>query len=250
MNNSSIRNFALAGVAAVSAVGILGATLAQAADPSPSATPAAATQQATPTSPQPQGNTDYITSLAGNLGIDAATLEAAITKTNLDAINAQEAAGTITADQAAQMRQHVQDDAAAGRYMLGTGGRPGGKDGHGGPGFRGEDASALASFLGMTTDELRTAQETSSLATIAAAHGKSRDELKAFLTDAAKTQLAQAVTDGKLTQAEADAKLSELTTNFDARIDAVGHGPAGRPGRGSGGTPAAPGSSTTPTTTN
>ena len=78
------------------------------------------------------------------------------------------------------------------------------------------------------------------LATVAQAHGKSRDELKAFLTDDAKTHLAQEVTEGDITQAQADARLADLTANLDARIDATmpafggrghdGMGPMGGPG--------------------
>ena len=110
-------------------------------------------------------------------------------------------------------------------FMGGHGGPGGGFDGGpGGPGGRGgfhEDAAALATFLGTTTDQLRTDEQSGkTLAEIATAHGKTRDQLKTFLTTQAKTQLAAEVTAGRITQAQADTKLAEIVASLDARIDA------------------------------
>jgi hypothetical protein len=71
------------------------------------------------------------------------------------------------------------------------------KSDDGGPAMRGDgrrdhgrgggikiDSEALATFLGTTTDELRTELRSGqSLAQIAEAHGKTRDELKSYLID-------------------------------------------------------------------
>ena len=91
---------------------------------------------------------------------------------------------------------------------------------------------ALASFLGITADQLHTELEAdgATLATVAAAHGKSRDELKSYLTSQAKTRLDAQVAAGTLTQAEADQRLADKTANLDAMIDRSGpphgeHGP-------------------------
>jgi len=96
------------------------------------------------------------------------------------------------------------------------------------------DPTALAGFLGITPEQLRSevSADGATLATVAQAHEKSRDELKAFLTDQAKTHLAQEVAEGDLTQGEADARLASMTANLDARIDGSvpagrGHGPDG-----------------------
>jgi hypothetical protein len=81
--------------------------------------------------------------------------------------------------------------------------------------------AALASFLGITVEQLRTelSADGATLATVAEANGQSRDALKAFLTAEAETALAEKVADGDLTQAEADERLSRLTSNLDAIID-------------------------------
>ena len=66
--------------------------------------------------------------------------------------------------------------------------------------------SKLATFLGISQDQLKTELQAANatLATVAQAHGKTRDELKSFITSTAKTQLDQAVTNKKLTQQQAD----------------------------------------------
>lgn len=58
-------------------------------------------------------------------------------------------------------------------------------------------------------------------------HGKSRDQLKAFLSAEQKTHLDEQVAAGRMTQAQADAKLAEFSANLDTRIDQVG-----KPARG------------------
>jgi hypothetical protein len=248
------QKLAYAGAAAVAAVSILGGTLVSAQQSTPSTPTTPSTQQAQ----TPNADTvAYMTSLAGNLGIPLSTLNAAITKTNLAQIDAKLAAGTITAEQAAAMKTRISAETQpmpmfGGRGGPGGGG-PEGRGGPGGPGGPGgfgvhEDASALATFLGITPEVLRSEQQSGkTLAEIASAHGKTRDDLKTYLTTEAKTRLTAEVTAGKLTQAQADAKLAELTANIDARIDAkpgVG-GPGGPRGMRPAG--AAP---MTPSTTN
>ena len=90
------------------------------------------------------------------------------------------------------------------------------------------DRAALASFLGITEEQLQTELqvEGATLATVAEAHGQSRDALKGFLTDQAQTRLDEKVATGDLTQEQADARLAEFTANLDAVID--GALPAGR----------------------
>lgn len=99
-------------------------------------------------------------------------------------------------------------------------GGPGGRGGHGGPDgsgkmgeMRGEGHAELAEALGMTAEELQTAiQSGQTLEEIAAEKGV---DLQAFALAEAKEHLAQAVTDGKLTQEEADAKLAEIQTAIE-----------------------------------
>lgn len=165
----------------------------------------------------------YIAKLAANLGVDVQKLKDAIDKTNLEVIDEKVADGSLPQDRADAMKERI----ANGETLFGIGGRggpggPGGDHGKGpgGPGM-GMDQAALASFLGIDEATLRTELQTKSLATIAGEHGKSVDALKALLTESAKTALAQAVTDGKLTQAEADARLADLSSHIDEEINEV-----------------------------
>ena len=96
-------------------------------------------------------------------------------------------------------------------------------------GFFGADASKLADFLGISQDQLKTElrADNATLASVAQAHGKSRDDLKNFLTTQMKTRLGQAVTAGRLTQAQADQRLAAFTANLDKMIDRTGKGGPG-----------------------
>ena len=68
---------------------------------------------------------------------------------------------------------------------------------HGGPGGGRISFDAAATYIGVTSAELRTQLEAGkSLATIATDNGKTADGLKAALTTAAKTDLDAAVTAG------------------------------------------------------
>ena len=110
--------------------------------------------------------------------------------------------------------------------------RGGGRGGdHGARGGR-LSQDATAKVLGITVEELRTAREAGkTLAQIADAEGISKADLIEGLVAAAKTQIASDVTAGKLTQAQADAKLATLTADITEKVDAVR--PA-RPERGEG----------------
>jgi hypothetical protein len=95
---------------------------------------------------------------------------------------------------------------------------------------RGEERERLAEYLGISADQLaeELAADGATLATVAEAHGKSRDDLKAFLSESAKARLDEAVADGDLTQEQADEMAARLGEHLDTLIDA----PAGRgPGR-------------------
>lgn len=180
----------------------------------------------------PEADRDaYLTKLAANLGVDVDKLKAAIKTTNLQVLDEKVADGTIPQDRADEMRSRIE---SGNSFFFGMGGK-GGPGGHGGPGMDGPgmrlNAEELANFLGIDAATLRTEQATKSLATIAGEHGKSRDQLKAFLSAQLSESLAQAVTSGKLTQAQADAKLADEQAEMDAEIDEIhtagDHGPRG-----------------------
>jgi hypothetical protein len=88
----------------------------------------------------------------------------------------------------------------------------------------------IAEFVGLEPRELgRALGDGQTLAQIALAHGKSRDELKAFLLAEAKEYLDADVAAGRLTRARADDALQQLTDDLDAIVDRVG--PPPRPPR-------------------
>jgi polyhydroxyalkanoate synthesis regulator phasin len=84
-------------------------------------------------------------------------------------------------------------------------------------------ATAVAGYLGLSEDELRTQVESGkSLAEIATDQGKSVDGLKAAILADAKDNLDQAVAAGKLTDAQAKAMLAELTSHVDDLVNGKG----------------------------
>jgi hypothetical protein len=99
-----------------------------------------------------------------------------------------------------------------------------GPDGPGGPGFkRGGgpiEPGVAATALGLTPEQLRaelTADK--SLADVAAAHGVDEQKVIDALVAAAEKRLAAAVTAGKLTQAEADARKADLPAHVKEMVE-------------------------------
>ena len=225
---------ALAGAAILAIIGA-GAVMAQTPVPGTSTT-----------------GTSFLSRVAQKLGIDTPTLENAVKSAKSDEIDARVASGDLTQAQADALKQRIANAPADAPFF------GGGFGGHGHGMDRGGfgDPSKLATFLGITPAQLRTelSANGATLAGVAQAHGKSRDDLKTFLTNDAKTRIAQEVTDGRITQAQADARLAQLTANLDARIDGTmpaghGHGPddMGGPGMDGGrfGAPTLPGATST-----
>ncbi len=198
---------------------------------------------ATKDSTSPAAQTSAITAdAAGQLGVTPAALTAAIKKAMVDQIEAQVTAGTITKAQATQMEARLAK-ADAPLFALGGGHGPGGR-GHGGPGGGRIAFDAAATYIGVTTAELRTQLEAGkSLATIATDNGKTAEGLKAALTTAAKKDLDAAVSAGRLTQAQEDKLLAALPARLD---DEINETHTGGPGGHGGPPPAAP-STTDPT---
>lgn len=213
-------------------------SVAYAQTPTPSATP---TRQ--------QRAEDHLNRFAQNLGVDPAKVKEAMKQTALQHIDEALAAGRLTAEQA----QKAKDAINSGQFPMGPGGfghrggpggpgmGPGGPGGPGGmhrgpggPGMMGVAHEALATFLGVTPEQLRTEMQGKSLKDVAAAHGKSADDLKSFITTTAQTKANEAVAAGKLTQDQATKMLDMLKANLDAMIGmqmpAFGPGGPGGPG--------------------
>lgn len=146
--------------------------------------------------------------------------------------------GTITQAQADKVVAAIK--AAEPARPDGEGGR-----GHGwGPGMRGAGLDTAATALGMSEDELRTAlQSGQSVADVAKAKGVEVQKVIDALVAERKTNLDKAVTDGTLTQADADQRLADATVAITAFVNGQmpARGPGmppmgglGRPGRGHG----------------
>ena len=90
--------------------------------------------------------------------------------------------------------------------------------------------NAVASYLGMTKAELRTARQNgTSLAELATQKGKSVAGLKQAIYDAAKADLDKAVTAGRITSAQETTMLSNLQSHLDDMVNSTGPPPLGPP---------------------
>ena len=109
---------------------------------------------------------------------------------------------------------------------LPQGGHGGRGHGPGGRGF-GAGLDAAATAIGITEAKLRTQLAAGkTLAQVAEANDVSKADLIAQLVKAAEAKLAQAVTDGRITQAQADERKATLTARITEAVDKV------RPARG------------------
>lgn len=197
----------------------------------------------TPT-PGPSGKT-FLDRVAEKLGIDTPKLQQAIKDAGTDDLNEKVANGDLTQQQADGLQQGLDKRVDNGAFGFGRGPGMGGPKGFGfefGIGI-GDEGQKLADFLGIPLDQLKTelSADGATLATIAQAHGKSRDDLKGFITSETKAKLDQAVSDQKLTQKQADGIMSTLNDHVDKLIDApMGSHRKFRGRFGAGGGPSAP----------
>ena len=99
-----------------------------------------------------------------------------------------------------------------------------------GAGPRAGFANAVASYLGLTKAELRTARDNgTSLAQLATQQGKSVAGLKQAIYDAAKSDLDKAVAAGRITAAQETRMLSGLQAHLDDMVNGTGPPPLGPP---------------------
>jgi hypothetical protein len=161
----------------------------------------------------------FLDSLAKHLGVSREKLDDAARAAAVDQVDAALDAGTITKEQAAELRQRI---ASADVPLLGLGfGREMGHGlGHahvfGGPG----SLETAAEYLGLTEEALRSRLgDGETLAQIAKAEGKTVDGLKQALVADAKERLAEAVKDGRLTSAQSADLLERYTDGVDDLVN-------------------------------
>jgi cytidylate kinase len=200
-----------------------------------------------------------VSDVAKAKNIDLATVKAALLAEAKAHIDAEVAAGKHTAAEGVTKLAEVTSRIDT---MLTTAGLPArgphGKGGHEGKGGPGKFMTAtLATTLKLTQEELKTQLHSGkSLADVAKTQNVDIADVKTVLKSDFSAHLAEEVTSGKHTQAEADAKLAEFTTNLDTMVNRVGptggmkgegrghgprggHGPMGGHGQMGQGAPAA-----------
>jgi Protein of unknown function (DUF2680) len=168
---------------------------------------------------------------AQRLNVKPSELRTALEQAMLDRIDAARKAGRLTQQQADELEARVKAGDGLGLPLFG--GRAFGFH-HGGPPVAGLDAAA--SYLGLTQAQLRAQLRAGkTLAQIAKAQNKSTDGLKQAMLADAKTHLDAAVKAGKLTPAQADQALKDISSRLD---DLIQNGfrfrdhDGGHPGRG------------------
>jgi hypothetical protein len=110
-----------------------------------------------------------------------------------------------------------------------------GSNGHPGGGAP-PGAAAVAAYLGLTSDQVRTQlQSGKTLAQIATAQGKTAAGLEAAIVADAKTHLDADVASGKITAAQETSRLADLQSHVDDMVNSTGP-PKGAMGGASGGT--------------
>jgi len=175
----------------------------------------------------------FLNDAAKRLDVTPAELKAALEGAYDARIDAAVAAGKITKEQGAEMKQRSTAD---GLPLFGGGHRGG--FGHRAP----ASLATAATYLGLTEAELHTQLESGkSLAEIAKAKGKSVDGLEKALSAEMQKKLDAAVKAGKLTQAQADEMQARMAEHLDDLVNGTGRGPDGRHrgmgGHGMGGPP-------------
>jgi len=122
--------------------------------------------------------------------------------------------GTLTSEQADTVATFLVEN----RPDRGFPGFPGGhRRGHGGFGI---ERGVIAELLGLEPDELGDLiRDGQSLADVATAQGVDVQTVIDTLVNAAKERLDEGVTNGRLTQEEADEKLAEITERITERVN-------------------------------
>jgi hypothetical protein len=140
-------------------------------------------------------------------------------------------AGRLTQAQADQiaptLTQRFTDLVNGVRPAGGRGFGPGPGPGHGPRGGHGDDLDAAATYLGTTSSDLVTQLQAGK--TLAQIAGSKTSGLVTALVAHEKTELAAAVTAGRLTQAQADQIVPTLTQHFSDLVNGTFREHGGRP---------------------
>lgn len=206
----TIKTKVIAGAAAVAAVAGGGAAIA-------------ATQFGNPQ----QERQAIINDVAQQLNVQPQALSDAVKTALKHRVDAAVQAGRLTQQQANEIKSRI--DSGDMPFFMGGGPMMGGHFG----GF--DRLDAAATYLGLSSDELRTQlQSGKSLADIAKAQGKSVEGLTQALVDDAKKHLDDAVSNGRITQAQEDQILSDIKSRIADMVNGTFRGFGGPGGHGFG----------------
>ncbi len=162
---------------------------------------------------------EFLNDLAGRLGVSRAQLDEALKGSALAMVDKALADNKITQDEADRIKEKIN----SGDFPFFGGFRHHGPRGMGFGICAGAKLEDIAGFLGVDASVVRDGlMNDQSLAQIAEAHGKSRDELKAFLIDNVTTKLNDAVKNQDITQKRADEALQNFKDHADDLIDHQG----------------------------
>jgi ribosomal protein S20 len=201
----------------------VGGVVVRAQTSTPPTTQAPSAPQATPQTPKTNLAQDFWDALASRLHVTITDLQQAVKDATKDTIQKAVQDGWLTQQQADQMKQRVDQWQGNGAPFGFFGGRGFGPKGFGRNGWFGRGAmgargwfdqgvfDAAAKTLNMTTQDLMTQLRSGkSLADIAKDKGVDEATLKKAMLDAAKADVDTAVSNGRLTQQQADQIKSQL----------------------------------------
>lgn len=205
-------------IGSLALVAMLGLSLIDAGvDAQDTATPAAGdTATGGETTEKESAKDAYLAALAANLGITTDELEAAIDATNTELdVNGHISVGGSQQEMPGKPGDSNRpsgghDGNRGGNGPSNNGSNSGMGGGSGRSILRGVTTADAAAFLGITEDELKTELDGSDFLAVALAHGKTNDEVRAFLIEQATAQI-----DERL-QAAADAEASADATDVPA----------------------------------
>ncbi|MEI2616703.1 MAG: hypothetical protein V9F06_03545 [Thermomicrobiales bacterium] len=154
----------------------------------------------------------FLTHLADNLGIGRDKLDQAMISAGDQTVDDAVTSGKLTQQQGDAMKKRI----ANGDFF--SFGRHHGRFGRGMFGH-GDGMATIASTLGISTDDLKAELKSgSTLEQVITAHGSTVQTVVDALVAQTKTNLTQAVTNGKLTQEQADKILNELPSRLTEMI--------------------------------
>ena len=173
----------------------------------------------------------FVTKLAALLNVDTTVLVSSIKQAGAATVDEAVAAGDLDQTAGAKLKERIE----AGKFPTFGGGVR--KDNGKGKGQQGgiqgilnpgEIGGALAVRLGLSTEQLRLELKSGkSLHQLGEEKGVSDADLKAVILGVVQPKLAQAVTDGKLTQAQADKVVARIqNADLTGKVLGIGGKPA------------------------